>query len=289
MKILPLKSYIVFGGVALITACSSATDSRLSPTGPSFHVDVQDRILTVCKSGPVGTYEFTASLDELDFNPGDVLYAGFTIEVTDPAVPACREAFRRSESDTETSDEPIAITVTELPAAGTTLQSIDFTSVAAAGSENEAERTVTVWVNAFHDASATFTNVAVPEDEGCTYTQGWYKNPKHQWPAGDWTNFDGTGVSYLGILNTPPKGNVYYILAHQYIAATLNVAGGASDDDITQALADAAAYFAVASPNNPVPGSYTKDQVTAIAGALDAYNNGVTGPGHCGDEELAVD
>jgi hypothetical protein len=143
-----------------------------------------------------------------------------------------------------------------------------------------------VTVNSFHGATITFFNVA--RDEGCTFTQGWYKNPKHVWPAGSiqrGTSFDG-GASAINVLNTPPAGNHYYILAHQYLTALLNIQGGASGSDITTALAQAAAYFAVASPANPLPAGYTKASISALATTLDNFNNGITGPGHCDDEVI---
>ena len=129
---------------------------------------------------------------------------------------------------------------------------------------------------------------------GCTYTQGWWKN-KFGGPVSAAYDFDGGTNNGLAILETPPmKGNVYYILAHQYIAATLNVANGASMDDGGAGAADdvlsaynaATAYFVAASPGTPLPGTYTKEQVTALAAILDAYNNGLLGPGHC-DEVVA--
>jgi hypothetical protein len=38
--------------------------------------------------------------------------------------------------------------------------------------------------------------------------------------------FAGTGQSWLGVLQRPTNGNAYYILAHQYIAAQLNILAG---------------------------------------------------------------
>lgn len=41
-------------------------------------------------------------------------------------------------------------------------------------------------------------------------------------PNGGETEFFGTGKTWLEVLWTPPRGNPYFILAHQYIAAYLN-------------------------------------------------------------------
>jgi hypothetical protein len=134
--------------------------------------------------------------------------------------------------------------------------------------------------NVFHGSSFTFRFVAPAG--GCTLTLGWWKNQGAATSAQ--FDFDGGTNNGLDVLNTKPKGNAYYILAHQYIAAALNVANGATLDGAALAAFNAAtAYFAVASPANPLPAGYTKDDVTDLADVLDDYNNGVIGPGHCDD------
>jgi hypothetical protein len=45
--------------------------------------------------------------------------------------------------------------------------------------------------------------------------------------GGPEVEFFKTGDSWLDVLNTPPEGNAYYILANQYVAAQLNVLYGA--------------------------------------------------------------
>ena len=134
----------------------------------------------------------------------------------------------------------------------------------------------------FHDARITFVNNPAPPSEGCTLTQGWYKTHSSQWPSGALTPstpFDG-GASLLTILNTPPKGSQYIILAHQYITALLNIQGGASvTPEVQDALDTAADYFAGG-------GAGTGDSTVDISGVstiLDNYNNGLVGPGHCDD------
>jgi hypothetical protein len=133
----------------------------------------------------------------------------------------------------------------------------------------------------FHDARVTFVNnPAPPEEEGCTLTQGWYKTHSSQWPSGTLTpstSFDG-GVSLLTILNTPPKGSQYIILAHQYITALLNIQGGASvTPEVQDALDTAADYFAGGGNG---AGDSSVD-ITGVSTILDDYNNGLVGPGHC--------
>ena len=113
--------------------------------------------------------------------------------------------------------------------------------------------------------------------EGCTYTQGYWKTHSENWPAGydPKAPFFSFGKTWLQVLWTPPKGNADYILAHQYIAAVLNVANGATAPDSVQAaIAAATAYF-------EGPTSASRDQVLAWAHTLAQFNEGYIGPGHC--------
>lgn len=84
---------------------------------------------------------------------------------------------------------------------------------------------------------------------GCTYTQGYWKTqvsyllrPQFSKKRDSaWDLIDGAGtanenaifflsdMSYIMVMWTPPRGNAYYNLAHQYIAAKLNVLDGADD------------------------------------------------------------
>ena len=57
--------------------------------------------------------------------------------------------------------------------------------------------------------------------------------------------FFNSGLTYLQILQTSVAGgNAYINLAHQYIAAVLNVANGACEpDSVQQLIAESAAFF----------------------------------------------
>lgn len=138
----------------------------------------------------------------------------------------------------------------------------------------------------------TFTNTFTPPGPACTLTQGFWKNHGELWdqvsdgkPFLTTSTFYNSGVSYLTIMNTPPKGgNAYLQLAHQFIAASLNVNGGSSGvAAVDAALAGAAAYFAGAPAGIPNPSGSTRTQLQGWATTLDGYNNGVSGPGHCPD------
>lgn len=127
-----------------------------------------------------------------------------------------------------------------------------------------------------------------PDDGGygCTLTQGYWKNhneyktqPKQaiDWPAPLDEDDLLCGQKLLDILGTTPRGEAWYILAHQYIAASLNAASGASTSDLGSALADAERILTANCDG------ITADRQAAIdlSYLLDSYNNGLIGPGHC--------
>lgn len=136
---------------------------------------------------------------------------------------------------------------------------------------------------------------------GCTLTPGYWKTHSHHGPApaddawfnlgagGADTPFFISGKTYYQVLWTPPTGgNAYYILAHAYIAAKLNILNGASTTpQVDAAITYAESFFATNTPSTTL----TKAQRNAAisnAGTLDKYNNGLTGPGHCSEEQEKV-
>ena len=128
-------------------------------------------------------------------------------------------------------------------------------------------------------ATLAFYNVLVPTG-GCTYTQGGYKNTLSRWPSGysPSDQFFDSGLTWLQMFNTAPKGgNIYVKLAHQYMAAVMNVANGATANSSVQAAIDGAYdYF----QNHT---SYSASQLLAWHNLLDSFNNGNQGPAHCDD------
>jgi hypothetical protein len=139
---------------------------------------------------------------------------------------------------------------------------------------------------------------------GCTYTQGYWKThvvyaAKPQFAKKrdkTWDMIDGagaldeaaqfytSGMSYIQVMWTPPKGNAYYQLAHQYIAAKLNtLAGAATTPQVASAIAQAEAMFSAhGSPSDAWWSNKTnKSNAIALAGILGSYNEGSIGPGHC--------
>ena len=127
----------------------------------------------------------------------------------------------------------------------------------------------------------------IPTNLGCTLTQGYWKTHnkyatqpslKLNWPLSESTLL--CGQTWLDIIKTNPSGgDAWLILAHQYIAAKLNVASGASSGTvIDQIISNSSALLS----NNcsTVPESL-RQQALEYGLLLDSYNNGITGPGHC--------
>jgi hypothetical protein len=132
-----------------------------------------------------------------------------------------------------------------------------------------------------------------PPKPGCTLTQGYWKTHSKYGPApydatwaliGEDTAFFSSGKTWYQAINTSSAGgNAYYILARQYIAAKLNLAGGASSTPaVSSALAWADGFFASHTPVSPLSKAL-RAQVVAYAGTLADYNQGDIGPGHCSD------
>lgn len=129
----------------------------------------------------------------------------------------------------------------------------------------------------------SFTVVACPT--GCTLTQGYWKNHEEDWPVSTLTL--GT-VSYsqpqlLAIFDSPVAGNGLISLAHQLIAAKLNIANGASGSAIASSIAAADALIGSLVVPPVGGGSLDPSATSALVTALDNYNRGITGPGHCED------
>ncbi|MEP7347557.1 MAG: hypothetical protein ABI877_19970, partial [Gemmatimonadaceae bacterium] len=140
-----------------------------------------------------------------------------------------------------------------------------------------------------------FTNVEEARSAGCTVTQGYWKTHSARGPApydnawlnigplGADTQFYSTGLTWYQVFRTPPKkGNANFILAHQFMAARLNVLAGATTTPaVDAALSASATYFGKVSNMNTLPVDPVRSTLLGYATTLDNYNNGLIGPGHC--------
>ncbi len=119
----------------------------------------------------------------------------------------------------------------------------------------------------------------------CTYTQGYWKNHEELWPS---TSVALGTVVYTAaqadaILEESVAGNGLVSLAHQLIAAKLNIDNGADPSAAAAAIAAADALIgALVVP--PIGGGFLHPSITSgLTQTLDDFNNGVIGPGHCGN------
>jgi hypothetical protein len=136
-------------------------------------------------------------------------------------------------------------------------------------------------------------------DPGCTLTPGYWKTHSRKGPApydDTWallgpaqenTVFFLSGQTYYKVLWQAPKGNAYYILAHAWIATTLNGLNGASMPvEVQQAWEEATTLFQTWKPAQIAAqkgSQQPRKRMLELAGLLDMYNNGLLGPGHCSE------
>jgi hypothetical protein len=118
----------------------------------------------------------------------------------------------------------------------------------------------------------------------CTYTVGYWKTHEDVWPVNSLTlgTVVYTAAELLAILNQPVNGNGLVSLCHQLIAAKLNIQMGA-DPSAASACISAADALIGGLVCPPVGAGYLDPATTTgSTQCLDDYNNGITGPGHCG-------
>ncbi len=149
-----------------------------------------------------------------------------------------------------------------------------------------------------HDTGTTGSDgwtvhIQVPCGGGCTLTPGYWKTHSKYGPApyddtweriGEDATFFNSGQTWYQVLWTSPAGgSAYYILAHAFIAARLNLLNGAaSTAPVDEALTWAEGFFASYTPSSTISRTL-RAQAISYAQLLDSYNNGLTGPGHCSE------
>jgi len=131
---------------------------------------------------------------------------------------------------------------------------------------------------------------------GCSLTQGYWKthNPTTgcadptsplciSWPVDDLTlgTIDYSVADMVAIFNQPAAGNGLIALAHQLIAAKLNIAAGSDGSAVAQAISDADTLIGALVIPPFGSGSLAPSATSALITTLTDYNEGATGPGHC--------
>lgn len=133
--------------------------------------------------------------------------------------------------------------------------------------------------------SANVFTGTTPHTLNCTYTQGFWKTHPEAWPVGSLMlgSVVYTQAQLLLIFNQPAAGNGLISLAHQLIAAKLNLAQGADPTAINPTIgATDALISGLVIP--PVGGGFLAPGTTsALTDILDDFNNGLIGPGHCAE------
>jgi len=117
-----------------------------------------------------------------------------------------------------------------------------------------------------------------PVKFACPLTQGFWKNHPDTWPIISLTlgSQTYTQAELLTLFDTPPGGDASVILAHQLIAAKLNIANGSSPVPISGAIGDAdnlLSQFSGKLPYTVSTSSAIGQQMVNDANVLDRYNN----------------
>lgn len=135
------------------------------------------------------------------------------------------------------------------------------------------------------------TTLACGSGTTCTHGQGYWKthgpvptgNNSNEWPVTALTlgSVLYTDLQLLAIFNKPAGGNGLIALAHQLIAAKLNIANGAASSAIDASVADADTLIGGLVVPPVGGGSLAPSATSALTVALLNYNEGATGPGQC--------
>ena len=136
----------------------------------------------------------------------------------------------------------------------------------------------------YDDVSFTLFDCESVPARACPLTQGFWKTHPAKWPVDNMVLGAETysKTELLALLKAPSKGDASLILAHQLIAAKLNIANGSDPEPVRGAITDADGLLGEYTGKLPYgvkPSSPAGRNMTAIAGILDDYNNGRLTPG----------
>jgi hypothetical protein len=230
------------------------TDFTLPPPG------LGGKVLITSESGAAG-----ADTDIISFDGLNYVQTSFA-----PRVPGVNEGSSMIDCDIP-SPTP------------TTTPTATFTPTATATATFTPTPTATATFTPTPTATATFTPTPTPTPTGtpgvCPLTQGYWKNHPNAWPVnslmlGSQTY---TKAELLTILNTPVGGDASLNLAHQLIAAKLNIAAGSDPTPIASTITHAdnlLAMFSGKLPYHVASSSTIGQMMVSDANTLDNYNNG---------------
>jgi hypothetical protein len=278
MKSLKIGSFYAVASAAAIgiAACSTSGDmGPLSPTSAKY-VLTTDAVFNVGPTGgassEVSIADGTCKVVVVDLSTGNTANSYTVSEKADPSYTL--------QSVQRTDIQFVPNTETDAPVTGPTSTSDPVVAL----------------INRFHGTHLVYHNNPVVEEEGCTYTKGWYRNKN-----GSQTiiaGIDGLTVAQQqAIFNATPgkpggwtwgADNNNLNLYQQLLAALNNLGGDANagPDDVDDAIADALAATSVSGTTITVaPGT----DVSGLIDVLSAFNEGtLEGFPHCDDEVLTV-
>jgi YVTN family beta-propeller protein len=153
---------------------------------------------------------------------------------------------------------------------------------------NNGVRSVSVIATATNTVTTTVTTTDCPDgiaitpavpSHPCPLGQGLWKNHPGAWPVTSLTlgSQTYTQAELLALFDTPPGGDASLILAHQLIAAKLNIANGSDPTPISATITDAdhlLSGFKGKLPYHVRPSSATGQAMVNDADVLDSYNSG---------------
>ena len=113
------------------------------------------------------------------------------------------------------------------------------------------------------------------EQQECAFTQGYWKNHPDAWPCDKLKlgNVEYTKAELLAIFRQPVAGNGLISLAHQLIAAKLNVANNADGSDIADEIVAADALIGGLKVPPSGTGWLSPSATSSLTGKLDTFNN----------------
>lgn len=122
--------------------------------------------------------------------------------------------------------------------------------------------------------------------ETCTLSGVFWMQHLDVWPAPFTPDSEICDLTFTEVMQTPSDGTPWYILAHEWIPAQLNIANGAVSECVLEAFEEAEALL-----SNCDFSQFPEDvyQYLALTGALADYNNGVlTGCPGCPEGTIVI-
>jgi hypothetical protein len=116
----------------------------------------------------------------------------------------------------------------------------------------------------------------------CTFGAGYWQTHTDAWPSrfDPGAAFFDSGKSWIDVLRTPPRGDAYYILGHQFVAAALNLYGM----DPALVPTEVGSPFAISETGFFTAGGHTdltRTELVGLATVLEHFNEGNAGLPAC--------